>query len=451
MINTIGRTKERKRDLNNPVQFPDISSGGRSSDVVVNADVWETLYQSVQKPHLDPVMTGFNANVDRVIRVNPALLRSFEQHEVPGFDAILPRLKQSMRYSAADEVFISEPSVYQKLSEFFSHSGILTMGGQAGIAAVNLKKLGIPSVTCAVPGAGLQTCSLLRDAGVVPLAFELEASTRSDVPHLIFEYSPGLVPPAEGVVLRNNRFIVSPIHDASTVIIPDASMKAFLEQIRSCRRVFLSGYQYLLTERDFVTASSQIRLIRSVHPFMRTHVECVSNADPGVIAMMLRYILPVTDSIGLNERELGMFTRVVRKEDPKSPSLLPSSPSTTVRDAIALADATGVSRVHLHTFGYYIVILKSETAQPELSRNALLLAAKVTADTAGLGNQVLSREGLMAYNEIQQGFGPEETPGIFEENNRIVVFVPTYISYNVQKTTGLGDILSSTAFVADRF
>ena len=65
----------------------------------------------MQKPHLDPVMTGFNANVDRVIRVTPALLKSFEQHEVPGFDAILPRMKESMRFSAADEVVISDFSV----------------------------------------------------------------------------------------------------------------------------------------------------------------------------------------------------------------------------------------------------------------------------------------------------------------------------------------------------
>ena len=253
-----------------------------------------------------------------------------------------------------------------------------------------------------MPGAGPQTCSLLQDAGVIPLTFESEAAPRSDMPHLIFEYSPGLVPPAEGVVLRNNRFIVSPVHDASTVIIPDASMKVFLEQIRACRRAFLSGYQYLRTEQEFVTAARQIQLIRSIHPLMRTHVECVSGAGPDVIAMMLRHILPAADSIGLNERELGMFTRVVRKEDPTSPSLVPSSPGTIVRDAIALADATGVSRVHLHTFGYYILILKSETAQPEVSRNALLLAAKVTADTAGLGKQVLSREGLLAYAEIRK-------------------------------------------------
>jgi ADP-dependent phosphofructokinase/glucokinase len=417
----------------------------------MNTGIWEKIYQSMIIPQMDPVITGFNANIDRIIQVTPDLLGSIERHEVPGFDAILPRLKQSMMYSAADEVFISEQSVYQKLSEFFSCSGSLTLGGQAGIAAMNLKKLGIPSVTCAVPGAGLQTCSLLQGAGVVPLAFESEATDHPDVPHLIFEYSPGLVPPAEGVVLRNNRFIVSPVHDASTVIIPDASMTIFLEQIRACRRAFLSGYQYLRTEREFVTAARQIRLIRSVHPLMRSHVECVSNADPDVIAMILHHILPATDSIGLNERELGLFMHSLRKGDQTSMSLLPSSPVTNVRDAIALADATGVSRVHLHTFGYYIVILKSKTAQPEVSRNALLFAAKVTADTAGLGKQVLSREGLMAYAEIQQVFGPDETPGIFEENDRIVVFVPTYISKNVQKTTGLGDILSSTAFVADMF
>ena len=302
-----------------------------------------------------------------------------------------------------------------------------------------------------MPGAGPKTCSLLQDAGVIPLTFESETATRSDMPHLIFEYSPGLVPPAEGAVLRNNRFIVSPVHDASTVIIPDASMKVFLEQIQTCRRAFLSGYQYLRTEQEFVMAAGQIQLIRSIHPCMRTHVECVSGAGPDVIAMMLRHILPAADSIGLNERELGMFTRVMRKEDPMSPSMVPPSPGTTVQDAIALADATGVSRVHLHTFGYYILILNAETAQPEVSRNALLLAAKVTADSAGSEKQVISEEGLRAYEEMRTLFGPDERAGIFVKNNRIVVLVPTYISQNVQKTTGLGDILSSTAFVADTF
>lgn len=415
----------------------------------MNTGIWETLYQSVQKPHLDPVLTGFNANIDRIIRVTPALMKSFLQHKVPGFDVILPQLKQSLRYASADEVFISNLSVYQKISDYFSRSGRLAIGGQAGIAAVHLRALGIPSVTCAVPGTGPKTCSLLQEAGVVPVTFARDAPRYSDLPHVIFEYSSDLVPHPPGTVSRNNRFIVSPIHDASNVIIPDASMKVFLERIRACRRAFLSGYQYLRTEQEFVMASRQIQLIRSVHPLMRTHVECVSGAGPDVIAMMLRYVLPSADSIGLNERELGMFTCAVRKEDPASLSLVPSSPGITVHDAIALAEVTGVSRIHFHTFGYYILILNAKTAQPEVSRNALLFAAKVTADIAGLGKQILSGEGLQAFAEIQKFFGPDETPGIFTINDWNIILVPAYISQNVQKTTGLGDILSSTAFVAD--
>jgi len=422
----------------------------RKGDVFVNAGVWETLYQSLQEPQLDPVLAGFNANIDRVIPVTPDILRSLKQPAVKGLDKILDRLKQSMRYCSADEIFTSDPSVYLKLSESFSPSGTLSIGGQAGIAAVHLRRLGIPSVTCAVPGAGPKTCALLQNAGVIPLTFELGTNDRPDIIHLIFEYSPGLVPLADHVVPRNNRFIVSPVHDPSTVIIPDASMDSFLEQISACRRAFLSGFQYLRTEQEFATAARQIRMIRSVHPLMRTHVECVSGADQHVMEMMLRHIIPNTNSIGLNERELGLFMHTLRAPDPTSAAILPSSPVACVRDAIALADATGVPRIHLHTFGYYILILKSRTSQPELSRNAILLAARVTADIAGSGDQILSKEGLLAYAAVREVFGPDETPGIFRVDDRVVVLVPTYISQNINKTTGLGDILSSTAFTADQ-
>jgi ADP-dependent phosphofructokinase/glucokinase len=417
----------------------------------MNTRLWEDVYRSVQKPELDPVMTGFNANIDRIIQVTPALLRSFEQHAIPGSGAVLPRLKRSMSCSAADELFISEPSEYQRLSASFSRRGNLSVGGQAGIAAVHLRNLGVPSVTCAVRGAGPQTCTLLKNAGVIPLTFEQEVNHRPDVIHLVFEYPPGLVPLAERVVPRRNRFIVSPVHDSSTVIIPDASVHSFLEQIRACRRAFLSGYQYLRTEPEFVTAARQIRMIRSVHPLMRTHVECVSGAGPGVLSMIVRHVLPCTDSIGLNERELGLFMQVMGAHDPASTAVLPSSPVACMRDAIAFADAVGVPRVHLHAFGYYMLILKSGTSRPAVSRNALLLAARVTAGTTGPGEQVLSREGLLAYAAARQVFGPDEPPGVFRLDDRFVVLVPTYISHNVRKTTGLGDILSSTAFVADRF
>ena len=71
------------------------------------------------------------------------------------------------------------------------------------------------------------THQLLRDAGVIPLTFEKKTGYPPDSIHIVFEYPPGLVPVANGVVPRGNRFIISPIHDPSTAIIPDGARTLF--------------------------------------------------------------------------------------------------------------------------------------------------------------------------------------------------------------------------------
>jgi ADP-dependent phosphofructokinase/glucokinase len=346
---------------------------------------------------------------------------------------------------------IQDPSVFPALSGFFSTTGSLAPGGQAGIAAIQISRLNVAPVTCAVPGTGPLTRTMLQDAGINPLSFGPEASDNPDRVHLVFEYDPGLVPVARGVVARSNRFIVSPAHDPSEVIIPEEQETAFLEQIAGCRRAFLSGYQFLKTEQEFVTAARQLVRIRSVHPRMRTHVECVSGVLPQIHPLLLEHILKKTDSIGLNEQELGIFTRALGRPEKNSPGVPRSSPVALVQDAINLAHATGVLRLHLHTFGYYILVKKPGTGQPELSRNALLFASQEAAGAAGGSRPIMSQDGLRAYADIRTAFGPDEMQGIFVTGDRIVVIIPTLIAHPVQKTTGLGDIISSTAFVADPF
>jgi ADP-dependent phosphofructokinase/glucokinase len=289
----------------------------------MKASIWEDLYQSLQKPQMDPVMTGFNANIDRIIQVTPDMLASFEQHAFKGIDAVLPRLKQSMRHCSADEIFISNPALYRELSGAFSCFGTLSVGGQAGIAAVHLRRLGIPSVTCVVPSAGPKICAFLKNADVSTLTFKSPAENNSDSVHLVFEYPPGLVALADGIIPRSNRFIVSPLHGPSTVIIPKDCVNSLQKQITACRRAFLSGYQYLRTQQEFVTAAWQIRMIRNVHPLMRTHVECVSGADRNVMALILEHVFPAADSIGLNEHELGLFMQVMRGSSTRSADIPP--------------------------------------------------------------------------------------------------------------------------------
>ena len=417
----------------------------------MDTGTWASLYQSVKRPRAGPVLTGFNANIDRIIPVTPDLLPDLRNQRGPGFVALLKGLERSMRYCSAGEMVVRDSSVYAAISGFFSGTGSLAPGGQAGIAAIQISRLNIAPVTCAVPGAGPLTRTMLQDAGIDPLAIGRKTGDNPDRVHLVFEYVPGLVPVAEGAVPRSNRFIVSPAHDPSEVIIPEEHETAFLEQIAGCRRAFLSGYQFLRTEREFVRAARQLVRIRSVHPRMRTHVECVSGVLPRIVPLLLDHILKKTDSIGLNEQELGIFTRALGGPKKNSPGVPRSSPVALVQDAITLAHATGVPRLHLHTFGYYILVKKPGTGRPELSRNALLFAAQEAVGAAGGGGPVLSPEGLRAYAGIRAASGPDEMQGIFRIGDRIVVIIPTLIAHPVQKTTGLGDIISSTAFVADPF
>jgi len=177
-------------------------------------------------------------------------------------------------------------------------------------------------------------------------------------------------------------------------------------------------------------------------------VECVSGISEAVLSFVLKHIFPVADSIGLNEQELDAFARVL---DPKKPDGIFISPMMIVRDALSLSRATGVPRLHLHTFGYYIAVLKPGTGTPESSRNALLFAATEVAQAAGGDGLALAREGLHAYADLRAELGLDKPQGVFTVGDRIVVFVPTLISQKVKKTTGLGDVLSSTAFVADGF
>jgi len=417
--------------------------------MTAGAEAWEELYRAARMPDLDPVVTGFNACIDRVIPVTAGLLGSLEKSAVAGAGPLYHRLVRAMRNYAADEWFITDPAMYRSLTALFKTTGSTAVGGQAGIAALHLRSAGVPSVTCALSGAGPQVRALLRQGRVRTVTFGPGSDLTAEAVHLVFEYPPGLVPAARGVIPRPNRFIASPVHDPSTVLVPAGAMDDFLATIAPCRRAFLSGYQYLRTEQDFITAAGQLSQIRGVHAGMRTHVECVTVKDRSVLSMMLRHILPHADSIGLNERELSLFLQLIQGKGPAVPAAVPLP--ACVGGVLALAEATGAPRIHLHAFGYYVLVLNSRTAAPEQSRSALLLAARAAAGAAGGDGRQLSGDGVTACASAGDVLADGGGAGIFTGGGRVVIIVPTCIVPDVTKTTGLGDIISSTAFAADRF
>jgi ADP-dependent phosphofructokinase/glucokinase len=418
----------------------------------MNPEQWQELYRTTKKPRLKDTVTGFSMNLDRIIPVTRDLLGSARFCH-PDLTELRSRLIGSMRYSTAEEWFVADPDQYRRFSHHFTRSGSLAIGGQAGIAALHLSRLGVNRVVCAAPSHGRRSAVLLKNKGIVIPEFNAVPDTAVDTEHLVFEYAPGLVSPAKGVTPRNNRFIVSPVHKPSSVLVPEECMDRFLSACAPCQRAFLSGYQYLRSGTDFAVAADQIRRIRDQNPAMRIHIEWVSVMDEEILDGCIRYVLPCSDSLGLNEHELQILLRHLRcgalHHGPTGTEVL--TPLQVVQGAVDLSAFLNIRRLHVHTFGYYILVLADRTGGAEQSRNALLYAAREVASAAGGTGAGISQEGVNAVHAVGVAFGTPSSPGIFPTGSRTLIIIPTLIAREISRTSGLGDILSSTAFVGDEF
>lgn len=397
---------------------------------------WEEQYRNVQPPALNPVLTGFNVNLDRIIPLDRTLLDSLDPADgIMG--ELKDRLVRSMELCTAAEWIVDNPESFRQITDFFAGYGSLSLGGQAGIAAVHLAGLGVPEVFCAAPVLGRTAARHLISGGVrVP-----GGPTGPDVVHTILEYPPGLVPLASGAVARNNRFIISPKKTAETVLLGETARAALNAPVRTCTRAFLSGYQYLTRETEFREAVRQVGMLRRENPAIRVHIECVSVTDPDINAGIVRHILPAADSAGMNENEISLLLRHPAE----------NGPAGLAGAMFTLAEQTNLSRIHLHTFGFYLQLIRRGRADPDYSRHALLWAARTAASATGGSVMSVSPRGLATADELALSYGPESAPGIFVHGDYYLLAIPTLVVQDVRTTTGLGDIISSSAFVADRF
>src|SRR5208337_665943 len=408
---------------------------------------WYDLYRDLEQPTLGRTVVGFNVNIDRIVPGTADLLASLPQMQ--GELAVFRnRLYHAMQTCTADELFVRDTTVY---GEFIHHfSGNSTIGGQAGIAAVQLASAGAPEVICITPSMGVTTRVILREAGVTIPGPERVSSEQPDTVHLVLEYSPGLVPLAPGAVARNNRFIVSPLHDPSTILLNEEIIGEFRKAAAFCDRAFLSGYQYLTSDREFSIAADQLLVAKKQNPHLRIHAEWVTVADDEITRRFVRYILPHASSLGLNEQELGFVYRCMNPAVSQNHGQAAGSAATLAQQALEICQSTGLVRLHLHTFGYYMAVCKDPSC-PEKTRDALLFASRTIAQSAGRAEPGMVLEGRKALEDSAAAFGREVSPGIFHSGKYHVIVIPSLIVQGVTKTAGMGDRISSLAFAADPF
>jgi ADP-dependent phosphofructokinase/glucokinase len=410
-------------------------------------ETWEELYRTIRTPVLPDTVVGFNINLDRILPVTRGLLDSAVLKN-RDLIRLRTRLLRSMKYCTAEEWFVKSRDQYRRFSYAFSSTGRLVIGGQAGIAALHLAGIGMGRVVCASPQRSPEVSLLLTRAGVTEPDLAAGRIPDEEKTHLVFEYAPGLIPTAPGITCRHNRFIVSPVHEPASVLIPEPLMEYFLSSIESCTRGFFSGYQYLRTRRDFMTAADQLARMKDRNTSLRVHIEWVSVTDVKISRQCARYILPGADSFGLNVQELVCFLSHIGLPIREGREEGNIRPVQVIEGALCLCRELGLKRLHVHTYGYYVQVVNDTGNDPAVSRNALLYAAQETAKAARGTNTVVSSDGLKAV-DLAAGVFRQESPGIFRVGSCTVLLVPTLVAMNITKTSGLGDILSSTAFVAD--
>jgi ADP-dependent phosphofructokinase/glucokinase len=411
---------------------------------------WQKLYDNVSCLPSNPTIVGFNVNLDRIITVTPDLLTSLA-FNLPVLSELRCRLLHSMQTCTAEEWFVTDLEMYQRFIRIFADYGYLVIGGQAGIAAVHLASTGTSDLLCIAHYPGPETEKILDSAGVHLLDLKKKRERTSDTIHLVFEYVPGIVQVSAGVIPRNNRFIVSPLHPPESILMPGDSLSGLSAGNIPYTRAFLSGYQYLETGEEFRQAADQILLMKKNNPRMRVHVECVSFTDAGVINGFIRNILPAADSIGLNEHELAVLLRNQDSANAEPEIFERMSPVQQVNGALEIGKKSGLKRIHLHTFGYYVLVIRNDCVHPEASLNALLVASRAVAQAAQGTYTEISPFGISAYHDIEKRFGPPISDGVFRNTTHTIIMIPTIIVKDISKSSGLGDIISSRAFVADQF
>jgi ADP-dependent phosphofructokinase/glucokinase len=478
-----------------------------AGSIPVGAATWEDRYREAW-PRLPErlqavkgVVLGFHSVVDGLQRVDPAWLEPLladpqlmaeverRRGEVPAAldspaDLILALL-ESLRTGKALQRMIRREELFRWMLEKIGYQRP-RLGGTSGNMANALAPLGVPLLVYAYP-LSRQLADLFVPLPNLTVLVEEEGRIRLVPPgqvaapddlralHLIIEYPQGF-PVRFGQTVfatpRANRFIAGWNPTNSQLRIAPAFRRGVLAEAGRFSHFILSGF-HILAERyaDGTTFRECLRPVaefcrelKGANPALRLHCEFASLGSPLIRREVLDAVLPAVDSLGLNEVELVTLLEAAGEEGLAARLRAEEAPAAVLEGLRVLLARGRLSRIHLHNLGYYLVLARPGYGDPVAAREALLLTAALAAARTALGRtgapgelavgleQPLSPRGLgvlagLAAHLADPAFA---TSGLSRYAGYEVACVPTRVVANPVLTVGLGDLISSAAFVLDR-
>ncbi|HLD63199.1 MAG TPA: ADP-dependent glucokinase/phosphofructokinase [Candidatus Norongarragalinales archaeon] len=467
----------------------------------MNVKAWSDRFELKKAPKLARVLTAFNANVDAMVfglHQPVKALASLSQTELAEIekksDSELREIKsQSDFFSALLHCVKTGKAMHLHASQgvFDWMGSVFTadetrIGGQAGIMANQLSAFHDFVLTYSSLLSPLQAsffdqkvCFPSTSGKKLVCHPAKKVARKGDATKVnwIFEFKNGekLKVKNEFHSPRSNRLIVSsPAHYTPIFENVDVAQLA-----KHAGVAMLSGFQQLHLDKNLGSTlkkiSSQIAELKNANKSLVVHWEFVPMDDKKTEKQVLLSVGKAVDSMGLNEVEIADVLKALgaKKEADRLDKI--ENAYSLYLGGRKLLEMLKLDRVHLHSFGFQIAVLRNPYAvDVEKARDALVFSSVIAALKALKGSSFVSKKefeshalvpsetGLNQIRALEGGLDEERVKrfssmarrsllesGIFELKDHYVIIVPSPI-VQPKSTVGLGDVISSMALAAER-
>jgi ADP-dependent phosphofructokinase/glucokinase len=469
----------------------------------METSTWEQKFAQTKKIKLAKALTAFNSNVDYVVlglhhaeKASSMLTHeevSFakkkvdaEPKEIKGMRDFYWALLHCVKTGKALHL-PADSEVFEWLEKAFTPSE-KRIGGQAGIMANQLSAFHDFVLTYSSLLSPFQAGFFDKNVCFPVLKGKklicLQAKKAARVEHAtkinwIFEFKANESLNFGGEVFtapRSNRLIVSSL----THYLPVFSEHFNLQEVGKVVDVaFLAGFQQLHFDKNFNQTlekiKKQIKLLKSKNEKLFVHWEYVPIDDKEIGRKVLKALGPSVDGMGLNEVELAEVLNLLGCSTEADRIKKNENSYTLYKGAKKLLDVLKLQRVHVHSFGFQILVLKNPYPIPlEKCRDSLIFSSIVAALKASKGTGFVTKtevashsllpsaSGLNQLRALEGGLDEERMKrhssferrallesGVFELKDHYVICVPAPIVHS-KSTVGLGDVITSTALAAER-
>ena len=346
------------------------------------------------------------------------------------------------------------------------------MGGQAGIVSNLMATLQIDKIIVYTPFLSKKQAEMFVDYDnlLYPLVEDNKLILKKvreaykDDPikiNRIFEFKKGLKFKLNGEEItakQSTRFIVASRPEALRIEIKD-DVRQFLPEIgEMVDCAFLSGYRGIkeaykdgkTAKYYFEKAKEDIELLKK-NKNIKTHLEFASISNVEIRKMVVDYILSSVESVGMDETEIANVLHILGYDDLSRKILKDSLIEDVIEGAkILLNKFKNLEVVQVHTIYYILFVCRADNPLSKEELEECLEFSTILASTkAKLGNITTIEdlyEGLKVPHNKYGDLLKEIADKLNDDNYKIALSPSRYVE-KPKSTVGLGDTISSGAFV----